>query len=154
LYLSQRASSADPQEVTFEPNTPAVGYVRIFDETQLTDLDGDGVAQEFTQVATFTEPPHVFGELTPPARGTWSVHNTEVRGQIAYSSWYSNGIIAWDLSDITQPVMVGQFRPPTREGWPQVWGVAVDPETGVIYASDMVGGLWIVQPTGPAAGEA
>jgi len=24
------------------------------------------------------------------------VHNTEVNGNIAYSSWYSHGIVAWD----------------------------------------------------------
>jgi hypothetical protein len=136
--------------VTFEPNTPAVGYVRIFDESQLTDLDGDGQAQEFTEIATFTEPPNVFGEPAPPPKGTWSVHNTEVNGTIAYSSWYSHGIIAWDLSTIRDPVQVGQFRPPTKEGWPQVWGVAFDPATGIVYASDLVGGLWIADPTGPA----
>ena len=32
----------------------------------------------------------------------------------------------------------------------QVWGVAVDPETGLIYASDIGSGLWIVRPTGDA----
>jgi hypothetical protein len=33
----------------------------------------------------------------------------------------------------------------------EVWGVAIDPETGIVYASDMRTGLWIVEPTGPAA---
>lgn len=137
--------------VTLTPNTPAVGYVRIFDESQLTDLDGDGNAEEFTEVATFTEPDHVLGDLTVPRRGTWSVHNTEVNGNIAYSSWYSHGIVAWDLSTITAPAQVGQFRPRTRRAaWPLVWGVAIDPETGLVFASDMVGGLWIARPTGPA----
>jgi hypothetical protein len=32
-----------------------------------------------------------------------------------------------------------------------VWGVAVDPDTGVVYASDIRSGLWIVKPTGAAA---
>jgi len=31
-----------------------------------------------------------------------------------------------------------------------VWGVYVR-DDGVIFASDMVTGLWIVRPTGPAA---
>jgi hypothetical protein len=30
-----------------------------------------------------------------------------------------------------------------------VWGVAID--GGLVYASDMVSGLWIVRPTGDAA---
>lgn len=149
LTEALRGAAGTPQ-VTMATNTPASGYVRIFDESQLTDLDGDGLAQEFTEIAAFTEPPYVFGELDVPPLGTWSVHNTEVNGQIAYSSWYSNGIIAWDLSNIGQPVQVGQFRPPTRRGWPEVWGVAFDPETGIVFASDLVGGLWIADPTGPA----
>ena len=32
-----------------------------------------------------------------------------------------------------------------------VWGVAFDPATGTVYASDIVGGLLIAQPTGDAA---
>ena len=31
------------------------------------------------------------------------------------------------------------------------WGVAIDPNTGIIYASDMRSGLWIVRPTGDTA---
>ena len=145
-----RAAAGTPT-VTLATNTPAVGYVRIFDESQLVDSDGDGQAQEFAEVATFTEPPYVLDDLTIPHRGIWSVHNTEVRDTIAYSSWYSHGVVAWDLSTITSPVQVGQYRPPARRGWPAVWGVAFDPESGVVYLSDMVGGLWVVKPTGPAA---
>lgn len=145
-----RAAAGTPT-VTFATNTPAVGYVRIFDESQLVDSDGDGQSNEFAEVATFTEPAHVFDDLSVPHRGIWSVHNTEVRDTIAYSSWYSHGVVAWDLSAITAPVQVGQYRPPARRGWPAVWGVAFDPESGVVYLSDMVGGLWVVKPTGAAA---
>jgi hypothetical protein len=31
----------------------------------------------------------------------------------------------------------------------QVWGVARDESTGLIYASDMNSGLWILKRTGP-----
>lgn len=104
-------------------------------------------------------PPHrAFGEHpTPP--GSWSVHNTEVHGDCAYSAWYSNGIIAMDLTNPAQPTLVGQFVPVTSKrhanslgtGTAEMWGVAIDPETGIVYASDMRTGLWIIQPTGPAA---
>jgi hypothetical protein len=147
----QLRAAAGTASVTFATNTPAVGYVRIFDESQLVDSDGDGQAQEFAEVATFTEPQYVFDDLTIPRRGIWSVHNTEVRDTIAYSSWYSHGVVAWDLSTISSPVQVGQYRPPARRGWPEVWGVAFDPESGVVYLSDLIGGLWVVRPTGPAA---
>jgi hypothetical protein len=95
--------------------------------------------------------------VTPP--GSWSVHNTEVLGDRAYSAWYSNGIVALDLSNPTSPEMVGQFVPNTSNrhanslgvGPAEVWGVTIDPETGIVYASDMRTGLWIIQPVGDAA---
>lgn len=135
--------------VTVTAQEPSWGYIRVFEET---------VGDEWPQVGSFTGAPHAFGEfVTPP--GSWSVHNTEVLGDRAYSSWYSNGIVALDLSVPTIPQVVGQFVPNTSNrhanslgvGPAEVWGVAIDPETGVVYASDMRTGLWIIQPVGVAA---
>lgn len=131
------ATSEDP---------PTWGYLRVYEETS-----GD----EWSQVGEFRGP--ATGPFTPP--GSWSIHNTEVLGDRAYSAWYSAGIIALDVSDPTNPSMVGQFVPKTSKrhanslgrGPAEVWGVAIDPETGIIYASDMRTGLWIVEPTGDAA---
>jgi len=135
--------------MTLEPTEPAVGFLRIFDESSASDDDGDGVV-EFEQVGSFADLPHVIGDLTPPQGGVWSIHNTEVLGNRAYASWYSHGIVALDMSDPTAPQLAGQFVP---EGHPraQVWGVAIDPNTGLIYTSDILSGLWIVRPTGDAA---
>jgi hypothetical protein len=138
---------ADTMTITAEQ--PSWGYIRVFRET---------AGNEWQQVARFTDAPHAFGEHpTPP--GSWSVHNTEVRGNRAYSAWYSNGIVAIDVSNPLNPTRVGQFVPKTSRrhanslgvGPAEMWGVAIDPATGIIYASDMRTGLWIVQPTGPAA---
>jgi len=143
--------------VDLDPGEPTWGYIRVFDESSAADVNGDGTL-ELEQVGQFTALDHVSGELfTPP--GSWSVHNTEVNGDHAYSSWYSHGIVALDLTDPTDPQLVGQFVPPTSArfggslgtGPAEVWGVAIDPETGIVYASDMRTGLWIVEPTGPAA---
>lgn len=125
---------------------PTWGHLRVYAET------GD---DEWSQVGEFMGPAE--GPNTPP--GSWSIHNTEVLGNRAYSSWYSAGIVALDLTNPTNPVQVGQFVPDTSKrhanslgtGPAEVWGVAIDPETGTIYASDMRTGLWIVQPTGLAA---
>lgn len=134
--------------MTITAQTPSWGYVRVFRENGTS---------EWTQVGKFTDAPNAFGaHPTPP--GSWSVHNTEVLGNRAYSSWYSNGIVAIDLSNPTAPTRAGQFVPDTSKrhanalgvGPAEVWGVAIDPETGIVYASDMRTGLWIVQPTGPA----
>jgi len=143
-------------DVTLTPSTPTHGFLRIFDESIGSDTDGDG-AVEWTQVGMFDDLPYVSGSLDVPP-GTWNIHNTEVLGDRAYSAWMSHGIVSLDLSSPTSPVLAGQFVPPTGSrfagslgtGPPAVWGVAIDPETGIIYASDMRTGLWIVEPTGPA----
>lgn len=143
--------------VTLDPGEPGLGFLRVFSEEEATDDDGDGVL-EFAQVGEFSDLPHVTGEAHPPP-GSWLIHNTEVNGDRAYSAWYSHGVVALDVGDQTNPELVGQFVPPTENqraggfgpGPALVWGVAIDVDTGLIYTSDMRGGLWIIEPTGPAA---
>ena len=137
-------SAVGPVTMTLTPNPQSWGYLRVFAESGATD---------WTQVGQFV------GPATTLAPGSWSIHNTEVRGDRAYSAWYSAGIIALDLSVPGSPEMVGQFVPETSKrhanslgpGPAEVWGVAIDPETGIIYASEMRTGLWIVRPIGDAA---
>jgi hypothetical protein len=120
------------------------GFLRVFQED---------ASESWTEVGRFV------GPADTVAPGSWSIHNTEVLGNRAYSSWYSAGIIALDLTVPTSPEMVGQFVPRTSArhanslgvGPAEVWGVAIDPETGIIYVSEMRTGLWIVRPTGDAA---
>lgn len=134
--------------MTITAETPSWGYVRVFRETG---------GSEWQQVGRFADAPNALGVFPSPA-GQWSVHNTEVLGDRGYSSWYSNGVVVLDLSDPTRPRRVGQFVPDTSSryanslgvGPAEVWGVAIDPDTGIVYASDMRTGLWIVRPTGPA----
>ena len=142
-------TAGGPATITLAANTPAIGYLRVFDESSTMDADGDGFP-EFEQVGSFTDLPHSVGDPSPPPRGTWEIHNTEAIGDRAYSSWYSHGIVALDMTDPTAPSLVGQFVP-RAERYALVWGVAIDPESGLIYASDMQNGLWIVKPTGAAA---
>lgn len=141
-------ASTEPVSITLTPNVPAWGYLRVFAE---------GAGENWEQVGEYTGPA-VNGTASFPL-GSWSIHNTEVLGDRAYSSWYSAGILALDMSDPTNPHLVGQFVPQSSRrhanslgtGPAEVWGVAVDPDTGYVYASDMRTGLWIVMPTGDAA---
>jgi hypothetical protein len=153
----QIRSAAGPVTMTLTPGTPSWGFLRVFSEAAASDDNADGV-MEFDQIGKFDALPHVTGELRPP-RGVWTIHNTEVNGARAYSSWYSHGIVALDISNPAAPSLVGQWVPPSNNqrqaflgaGPASVWGVAVDAATGLIYASDMRTGLWILRPTGPAA---
>jgi hypothetical protein len=115
---------------TLRAQEPTWGFLRVFD------------AASGVQVAQFDDVPFI-NDLSAAGDGFWSIHNTEVSGTIAYSSWYSNGIVALDLTDVTDIQMVGQFVPP---GFPEVWGVFIG-EDGLIYASDLGSGLWIIEPT-------
>jgi len=140
---------------TLEAQEPTWGFLRVF----------DGESDE--QVAKFDAAPNVHAGFESPP-GAWSVHNTEVAGDRGYSAWYSNGVVALDLSPLDgstpgDPVMVGQFVPPGQTILPPpgepgepfvepalVWGVAIR-EDGVVFVSDIFSGLWIVRPTGDAA---
>jgi hypothetical protein len=141
-------------QVSLKPAEPTHGSLRVFREGTATDTDGDGIL-EYSQVGGFSDLPNVTGSINVPP-GSWEIHNTEVIGTHAYSSWYSNGIVALSLRDPSRPRRIGQFVPPPSDTFndffgapfPLVWGVAIDPDTGIIYASDMRSGLWIVEPTG------
>ncbi len=124
---------------------PSWGYLRVYD------------AETGEQVAAFDNAANVRALPAPP--GEWSIHNTEISGDRAYSSWYSNGIVAIDIGPLGKSGrnklrMVGQFvpdAPASRLPFPDIWGVAIRPSDEVIFASDMGSGLWIVKPKGRAA---
>ncbi|TMK47713.1 MAG: hypothetical protein E6G55_02750, partial [Actinobacteria bacterium] len=134
---------------SLQAQQPAWGYLRVFDATT------------GQQVAKFDALPYV-RTLSSPL-GDWSIHNNEVRGNRAYASWYTHGIVALDLTPLNSatpgdPVLVGQFVPDGATSHsdflpstPIVWGVAIRPSDGLIFVSDMNSGLWIVSATGPAA---
>jgi hypothetical protein len=129
---------------------PSWGFLRVFD------------AATGVQVAKFDAAPNV--HALPDPDGDWSIHNTEVAGDRAYSSWYSNGVLALDLGPLGRerprdPILVGQFVPAggvshsevIPSGIPEVWGVVIRSRDGTVFLSDMNSGLWIVRPTGRAA---
>lgn len=132
------------RRVTLEAGKPTVGFLRVFD------------AQTGAQVASFDDLPFMH-KVHPP--GTFTIHNTEVNGDVAYSSWYDHGIVAISLSPlatapVADPVLVGQFVPDPVSGaaaaFSGMWGVFVRTSDGLVFGSDGASGLWIVQPTGDA----
>ena len=94
-----------------------------------------------------------------PGAGDYTVHNPLVVGTDVYISWYTDGIRIVDAANPRAPVEVAHFVPPAGQttdppanrnvltNTTQVWGVAVDEETGLVYGSDMNTGLWILRRT-------
>jgi hypothetical protein len=140
-----RAALADaPVTVTLTPTEPSWGFLEVFSEGDATPRDG---VLEYRQVGEFAGVPHVVGELEDGSGGWYTIHNTEVLGTRAYASWYSNGIVALDMTDPANPLLAGRFAPAAAF----FWGVDVDPATGLVFGSDIASGLWILRPTGAEA---
>lgn len=94
------------------------------------------------------------------AAGDFVIHNNFLVGTTSYTSWYTDGVRVIDLSDPRAPKEVAYFVPPASTNpvkpsqrgvltnTTQVWGVVVDEQSGLVYASDMNSGLWILKRTG------
>ncbi|MEP6978676.1 MAG: hypothetical protein ABI948_11550 [Thermoleophilia bacterium] len=124
------------------------GYMRVWDYSRL------GAPVEIGQYRT----PNSLG-TNDQAAGDYVIHNPLLVGTDVYASWYSDGIRIIDTSNPRNPREVAYFVPPaaqqvvhpnqrgTLTNTTQVWGVEVDEATGLIYASDMNSGLWILKRT-------
>jgi hypothetical protein len=127
---------------------PGYGYLRIWDYSDLSAP---------TQIGEFRTTNSMTGG--PTGSGDYTIHNPFLVGTDVYISWYSDGVRVVDASDPTDPQEVAFFVPPAGQNpvkpsqrgvlsqTPQVWGVFVDEETGLVYASDMNTGLWILRRT-------
>lgn len=82
-----------------------------------------------------------------------SVHDAKVVGPLGLFSWYSQGVVAADLSNPREPRFLARFLPtpapdpeqlicPDR---PCAAVVGVDVEGDLIAASDLVSGLWLLR---------
>ena len=124
------------------------GYMRVYDYANLAAP---------VQIGTYRTP-NSLGTDSQSA-GDYVIHNPLVVGTDVYLSWYSDGIRVLDASNPRAPREVAFFVPPSANNpvkpsqrgvlsnAPQVWGVAYDEATGLIYASDMNSGLWILRRT-------
>jgi hypothetical protein len=85
---------------------------------------------------------------------TRSVHDARIAGTTAFFSWYSQGVVAVDLTRPARPRIIGRFLPsPSRDRelllcpgrrCTAVWGVyPLDRST--VLASDLSSGLWILR---------
>ena len=122
------------------------GYLRIYDYSNLAAP---------TQIGAFRTPNSL--GTGSQGSGDYVIHNPFVVGTDVYISWYSDGVRVVDASNPGAPKEVAYFVPPagqnpvkpsqrgTLSQTPQVWGVVV--EGGLVYASDMNTGLWVLRRT-------
>ena len=127
---------------------PGWGYLRVWDYANV---------RAPRQIGAFRTP-NSLGK-TDPGAGDYVIHNPLVVGTDVYMSWYTDGVRVVDASDPSAPREVAYFVPPAGQNpvkpaqrniltnTTQVWGVAYDPTTGLVFASDMNTGLWILRRT-------
>jgi hypothetical protein len=124
------------------------GYLRIYDYSNLAAP---------VQIGDYRTPNSL--GASDQGAGDYTIHNPLQKGTDVYISWYSDGIRVVDARNPTRPREVAFFVPPSANNpvspsqrgvltnATQVWGVAVDDSTGLVYASDMNSGLWILRRT-------
>jgi hypothetical protein len=124
------------------------GYLRIYDYSNLAAP---------VQIGEYRTPNSV--GASDQGAGDYTIHNPLQKGTDVYISWYSDGVRVVDASDPRRPREVAFFVPPSANNpvspsqrgvltnATQVWGVAVDDASGLVYASDMNSGLWILRRT-------
>jgi hypothetical protein len=125
------------------------GYLRVYDYRDLAHP---------VQIGRYRTPNSL--GTNDQGAGDYVIHNPLLVGTDVYASWYSDGVRVIDTRDPAAPREVAYFVPPRTNkpvspsqrgvlnNAPQVWGVAVDEATDLVYLSDMNSGLWIVQRTG------
>ena len=125
------------------------GYMRVYDYSNPSAPKQIGEFRSANSLGTNDQ-----------AAGDFVLHNNFLVGTTVYQSWYSDGVRVVDASDPTKPKEVAYFVPPagdnpvkpaqrgTLTNTTQVWGVVVDEASGLVFASDMNTGLWILRRTG------
>jgi hypothetical protein len=126
---------------------PGYGYLRVYDYSNLAAPKQIGSYRTPNSLGTGSQ-----------GSGDYVIHNPFVVGTDVYISWYSDGVRVVDASNPRAPREVAYFVPPAGQNpvkpsqrgvlsqTTQVWGVVV--ENGLVYASDMNTGLWILRRTG------
>ena len=101
------------------------------------------------QIALYQTPDST--AFPPPGNGAYTIHNSEVAGNLAFLSWYTDGLRVVDISDPSQPREVASYVPPAGNNprgavfpnQPLDWGVHIDRD--LIYLSDINTGLYVLR---------
>jgi len=136
------------EDLEWRDETPSAwGGQTLYDGSDLSAV---------TQVGTFATDRSDLSTGVPAAPGYFSAHEIVLVNDIAYVSWFSDGLRIVDVSEPGQPEEVAHFVPaPTADPqhhflgqgrgseFAMVWSVKV--ADGLLYLSDMNSGLWIVR---------
>ena len=77
------------------------------------------------------------------------VHNTYIKNDYAYTSWYTDGVVITDVSRPKNMINVGHYdtSPFSGDGFHGAWGVYAYLPSGNILVSDIEQGMFVLTPT-------
>ena len=132
--FTHNVALTDSGNYAFTTDENLGGHIRIWDVSNLSSV---------TQVAEY--------EARPDDQ--IMVHNVFIRGDHAFISYYTEGVVVLDITDPTQPCEIGYYDTdpiPILPGHTDadvgrgVWGVYPFTTSGQIYASDIQRGLFVL----------
>ncbi|MFN3648799.1 MAG: LVIVD repeat-containing protein [Armatimonadota bacterium] len=103
------------------------GFLRVWD---ISDVDNPRKLSEYATK----------NSRNKRGPGLYSIHNTVLKDNLVYMSWFSDGIRVLDLADREHPRALAAFKPKNA----LFWGVFVT-EDGLILGSDINRGLYILR---------
>lgn len=120
---------SDDGNTIFTTDEISGGYIGVFDVSNIFDME------EIDRVRSND------GSGVIP-------HNSFVRGNFVITSYYRDGVTIHDATFPEMTIQVGNYdtSPLEGNGFNGCWGVYPYAPSGLIYASDMEGGLFILQP--------
>lgn len=142
---------------------PGLGYAHscwVSDDRQWI-LTGDESSGGHLMIWDASDPAAVFPVAeyqTGP--GNNSIHNVQIYGNLAYLSYYEQGLRVIDISDPENPIEAGWYKDSAWDNtscsfgiYRGIWGVYAQQPSRNIYISEMCGGgLYVLQYTPETAG--
>lgn len=120
-------------------------YLLFCDETPA------GVGMKIYDLKNIREP-RIVGN---PFKEEGSPHNAYWNGRYAYASMYYGGVQVYDMKDVSNPKIAAYYDTyptPYVDGYRGCWGVWPFLPSGIILASDMSNGLFLLRMQKPITG--
>mmetsp|Transcript_19004 Transcript_19004/g.21170 ORF Transcript_19004/g.21170 Transcript_19004/m.21170 type:complete len:192 (-) Transcript_19004:36-611(-) len=90
--------------------------------------------------------PKYLGSLTSNQFQGTLPHNVLVKDDILWAAFYSEGVIAWNITTPDKPTLLAHYQTSKIErGLAGVWGVYPFAKSGYVYASDIEEGLFVME---------
>jgi len=123
------------------------GYLDASGNTYVLADETHGSPLKILDVADLSDI-EIVSTVTSGIAPTSIPHNPLINGDMMVSSYYFDGIYAWNIADPTNPILLGYYDTstiPNSNGFAGCWGVYPFLPSGKILASDMQNGLFVLE---------